>query len=717
MTGPSKSSIVRTAVAIALLAAGCSRKPSSLVSPGQEGHALAPLLAHATGGRAVPGSYLVVFKDEPASEVDALVGEMSGRQGFQARFRYKNAVHGFAASLTPAAVRALRGDPRVAWVEEDQEVHLDAVESNATWGLDRIDQQTLPLSTTYTYTQTGAGVDAYVIDTGIRFTHSEFGGRAVAGIDEVTAGGSAADQHGHGTHVAGTIGGVTFGVAKGVRLISVRVLDATGGGTIAGVTAGVDWVTANHTTRPAVANMSLGGGLSSTLDAAVRSSIADGVVYCIAAGNAAANASLVSPADVTEAITVAASDITDRFASFSNFGSVVDVIAPGVNITSSWLTSDVATNILSGTSMATPHVSGAAALFLEANPTATPAQVAAALTGAATPSVIAGVPLSTVNRLLFTTTGGPPPPPPPPPAAPPVLTTPANGATGVLLNPLIAWNAVTGATSYRLQVSTDPTFATTFIDRSGLVGSSTGITGLAASTTYFWRMSSANLGGNSPFSAPFSFTTGSSTAPPPPPPTAPAPPVLTTPANGAAGVARNPLIAWIVSTGATSYRLQVSTDPTFSIVMIDRAGLVGSSTGITSLSFGTRYFWRMNATNATGSSAFTAPFSFTTAGSTTPPPTGIPPVPALVSPSDGADHVSRTPTLAWSASAGATSYRVQVSSNSSFSSIVYDNPAVTATSVTVPSLGSRTRYWWRVGAQNAAGSSAFSSSRQFKTDH
>src|SRR5262249_21703510 len=246
--------------------------------------------------------------------------------------------------------------------EEDQEVHLDVVQSNATWGLDRIDQASLPLSTTYTFTQTGSGVDAYVIDTGIRFTHSEFGGRAVAGIDEVTAGGTAADQHGHGTHVAGTIGGTTFGVAKNVRLISVRVLDATGGGTIAGVTAGVDWVTGDHTTRPAAANMSLGGGLSATLDAAVRNSIADGVVYCVAAGNAAVNASNVSPADVGEAITVAASDITDHFASFSNFGTVVDLIAPGVNITSAWLTSDAATNILSGTSMATPHVTGAAAL-------------------------------------------------------------------------------------------------------------------------------------------------------------------------------------------------------------------------------------------------------------------------------------------------------------------------------------------------------------------
>src|SRR5262245_38394352 len=396
-------------VAITAFSTGCSRNTESVTGPANE-PGLAPLIEPGPHGQPIRDSYIVVFKDGAIAraQVDGVAGELSSRLGFRTRFRYSHAVRGFSAVLSLNAVRQLRSDPRVAYIEQDQVVHADVIETGATWGLDRIDQTALPLSGSYTYEQTGAGVDAYVIDTGIRFTHSEFGGRAVAGIDEVVPGGTAADGHGHGTHVAATIGGTTYGVAKGVHLISVRVLDSSGGGTIAAVAAGVDWVTADHTTHPAVANMSLGGGLSPTLDAAVRNSIADGVVYCIAAGNAGANVSTDSPADVAEAITVAASDVNDQFAVFSNFGAGVDVIAPGVSVTSAWFTSDIATATLSGTSMATPHVSGAAALYLEANPTATPTQVAAALVSAATPNAVKLVPSPTLNMLLFTTQGEPP---------------------------------------------------------------------------------------------------------------------------------------------------------------------------------------------------------------------------------------------------------------------------------------------------------------------
>jgi aqualysin 1 len=491
-------------VASAAALASCSKQRPLVTAPESEQRVAgrAPLLATPAGATTVPDAYIVVFHNS-VPDVDGKVNEIALQHDIQATHRYEHTIKGFAATLSPAALEALRNDPQVAYIEQDQIAHAVATQPNPTWGLDRIDQRNLPLSNSYTYDQTGAGLDAYILDTGIRFTHVEFGGRAVTGYDAITIGGNAADGHGHGTHVAGTVGGATYGVAKAVRLVAVRVLNNSGSGTFAQVIDGVDWVTGDHTTTPAVANMSLTGSVSTALDDAVRASIADGVTYCVAAGNNASDASLFSPAGVPEAITVGATSISDGWASFSNFGSVVDILAPGVSITSAWFTSDVATNTISGTSMATPHTAGVAALYLSANPGASPAAVSAALTSNATPGVISGVPAGTANRLLYSLFG--PPPPVGPPA--PTLVSPANGQNNVVLSPTLTWNASAGATSYRVQVATDASFSTLVYDQSGISGTSTSLSGLAPKTRHHWRVNATNAAGTSDWSATFTFRT------------------------------------------------------------------------------------------------------------------------------------------------------------------------------------------------------------------
>ena len=351
--------------------------------------------------KAVPGSYIVVFKDEANLDVDGESNKINKEHGGNLTNTYKHTIKGFSISnLSAKALDAIKKNPKVLYVEQDQEVNAITTQSpTPSWGLDRVDQAALPLNSSYTYNQTGAGVKAYIIDTGIKFDHSDFTGRVIKGIDVIDK--TFVDGNGHGTHVAGTVGGTIYGIAKAVTLVEVRVLNSRGSGTTSGVIAGIDWVVNNHTTEPAVANMSLGGGVSSTLDAAVQKGVADGIVFCVAAGNSTADASTSSPARVPEAITVAASDNTDTFASYSNFGPLVDIIAPGTSITSDWNTSKTAINTISGTSMATPHVAGIAALYLAKNPGTSPANVQSALKSMATLNVIKKVPTGTSNALLF----------------------------------------------------------------------------------------------------------------------------------------------------------------------------------------------------------------------------------------------------------------------------------------------------------------------------
>jgi subtilisin family serine protease len=317
------------------------------------------------------------------------------------RHRYDAAINGFAAEMTEDEALTLSEDPRVRFVEEDQIYTADATQTGATWGLDRIDQRNRPLNGTYIYNYTGSGVRAYIIDTGIRTTHTQFGGRAAVSADFVGDGRNGQDCNGHGTHVAGTVGGSTYGVAKSVSLRAVRVLNCSGSGSTSGVISGVNWVAANRI-LPAVANMSLGGGASSALDTAVNNAINAGVTFAVAAGNSNANACSFSPARTAAAITVGATTSTDARASYSNFGTCVDIFAPGSSITSAWSTSNTATNTISGTSMASPHVAGAAALYLQANPGASNATVRNALVNNATTNVITGAGTGSPNRLLYT---------------------------------------------------------------------------------------------------------------------------------------------------------------------------------------------------------------------------------------------------------------------------------------------------------------------------
>jgi serine protease len=361
----------------------------------------------------IEGQYIVVFNPQSLAIPAGLAREqglaraaenaavdLAAKHGGDVRMVYRSALQGFVLRAPEAVATRMLKDPRVAFIEEDAVVHADATQSGATWGIDRIDQRSLPLSGTYTYDYTGSGVRAYVIDTGILSSHSEFGGRVLAGYTAISDGRGTTDCNGHGTHVSGTIAGATYGVAKSARPVPVRVLGCDGSGTNSGVIAGIDWVR-THAVKPAVANMSLGGGASSAVDSAVNALSSSGVPVVVAAGNDNANACNYSPARASGAITIGATTSSDYRASYSNYGGCLDLFAPGSSIRSAWYTSTTATNTISGTSMASPHVAGAVALYLQRVPSATPSQVRSWLTTNGSTGKVISAGSSSPNILLY----------------------------------------------------------------------------------------------------------------------------------------------------------------------------------------------------------------------------------------------------------------------------------------------------------------------------
>ncbi|MNU50979.1 Extracellular serine proteinase precursor [compost metagenome] len=351
----------------------------------------------------IKNQYIVILNKDAGPSID-FAQNIAKQHGAKVLQSYDTVLKGFAIYLPDTAatafVEAMKKNPKVLSVENDTVIKIDATtQSNPDWGLDRIDQKALPLNSAYSYLQTGSGMTAYIVDTGILSSHQQFSGRVLSGYTAISDGNGTTDCNGHGTHVAGTVGGSTYGVAKNVNLVPIRILGCDGSGASSNVIAGLDWILKNGK-KPAVVNMSLGGDASTSLDSAVENLFDNGYVMVVAAGNSNTDACSASPARVSKALTVAATDNTDTRASYSNYGSCVDIFAPGSQINSSWIGSNTATKVLNGTSMATPHVAGVVAEMLQSTPTAMPQTISTNLLNQASSNVVKN-PSGSSNRLLY----------------------------------------------------------------------------------------------------------------------------------------------------------------------------------------------------------------------------------------------------------------------------------------------------------------------------
>jgi subtilisin family serine protease len=547
------------------------------------------------------GSYLVVMRS--SDDLDEEEAEIS-RSGGRTEKRFSRAINALSVKVKHSEAGRIRNNPKVLFVELDQPMYaLDTQSPSPSWGLDRIDQRALPLNSTFTASAKGAGVNAYIVDTGISSTHVDFTGRMSTGFSSIVDGNGTNDCNGHGTHVAGTTAGTTYGIAKSATLIPVRVLDCIGSGTTSGVIAGLDWIVGHHTAgTPAVANMSLGGGASAALDAAVQNVINDGVVMAVAAGNDGLNACNYSPARATNAITVGSTTTADARSTFSNTGTCVDIFAPGSSITSAWIGNTTAISTISGTSMAAPHVAGVAAVLIGRFPTSTPAQIATMLRTSATPNVVTSAGTGSPNYLLYLDPVGGPivAPPPPTPVAPSAPTGIAiTTGSGQISVRFTAGSAGTSPiTSYKYSVDGGTNWATR---QTGTTASPLVITGLTNGSTYLVSIRAVSVVGDGVASTSVSTTIPvAATAP-----TAPAIGVAsanagrtatvrwTLGANGGSAITSHVVTAYLNGSGTAARSVTVN-------------GATAVTATVTGLTNGGSYTFKVLARNAIGSSALSA---------------------------------------------------------------------------------------------------------------
>ena len=476
-----------------LVLTACSDQPTASNTGSPDQNATFSKTSDETGRPDISGRYIVVFRNEVA-DVHSAIENVTRGSGSQVHFRYDRVLKGFAASIPPQALEGIRRNPNVAWVEADGVAGIESQNNPPSWGLDRIDQAALPLNNLYAYPNTGSDVTVYILDSGIRMDHVEYSSRVSSGYDFIDNDADASDCHGHGTHVAGTVGGTNVGVAKNVSLVAVRVLDCTGWGLWSQIIAGINWVVTNAS-GPSVINMSISGNASSSVNYAVNNAVASGIVCVVAAGNDNTDASTKSPASAADAVTVGATTSGDARSSFSNYGNVLDIFAPGSSIYSSTINSSGSYASWSGTSMATPHVAGAAALYLSANPTATPAQVLSALTTTAISGTLSGIGTGSPNLLLNNQFGGSNTLPTAP-SAPSSLTAGSATTSSISLDWVDNANNESGFLIERsLNGSTWSQIATVGADVTGYVNA-----GLNSGTTYAFRVRAYNSGGNSAYS-------------------------------------------------------------------------------------------------------------------------------------------------------------------------------------------------------------------------